>query len=713
MSPEQVRGENADHRSDIFSFGAILHEMLTGQRAFRRPTMAETMTAILKEEPPDILESNSKVPPQLERLVRRCLEKRPERRFHSAHDLGFALEALSTPSSATFASAEIPRTPARWSQREWWLSMVAVACLLGLFASLPLAVSHLRESAIDARPLKFSVLLPQRSRIGGTAVPMALSPDGQRLAFTVTRDGVSSIWLRSLDSLNAQPLAGTEGAYASLFWSPDSRSIGFFTVSRLKKIAISGGPVQTLCDVEEARGGAWNRAGVILFAANSGPLMRIPASGGTPVAVTTLNKALGEETQRWPAFLPDGRHFIYFARTTQPEQTGIYASSLDGMEPKRLLVTSTSAVYAAPGFLLFLQTQANKELGVAPLLAQPFDAAKLDAKGDPTAVGEQVGYNLGLGRAFLAASEQGTLAFYNVSYGANLPIWFDRSGKLIEKLDALGTAGTYFTSALSGNGKRVALDRVNPETGATDIWVVDLASHIPMRLTTHGSYNRFPVWSPDSNRIVFASSRDGAYALYVTDANATGDEQLLFKSDRPIQPTDWSPDGKFVVYEDTGEKTKRDVWLLPLTGEAKPIPLLGSEFNEQNAHFSPDGKWIAYCSDESGTPAIYVQPFPATGAKIRISADGARQPRWRKDGKELFYVSGTTLMAVPINSGAEFQAGSPHAIFEEKILDYFGNVRAGYTVSADGQRFLSLPVVDETGSTPISVAVNWTSEPKK
>ena len=712
MSPEQVRGEKADYRSDIFSFGAILHEMLSGQRAFRRNTMAETMTAILREEPPDLLESNSKVSPQLERIVRRCLEKRPERRFHSAHDLGFALEALSTPSSATFAANEIPKAQGRWSQREIWLSVAAVVCLLGLLAALPLVVSHLRESTNEARALKFSVLLPERTRLGGTSVPMALSPDGRRLAFTVTQDGVTAIWVRSLDSLTAQRLPGTEGAYASLFWSPDSRFIAFFTLTRLKKVGVSGGPVQTLCDTDEPRGGAWNRDDVILFAGNSGPLMRVQASGGAPVAATTLNKARAEETHRWPSFLPDGRHFIYFARGSQTESAGIYAGSLDGMEPRRLLLTNTAAVYA-PGYLLFVQTQANKELGVAQLLAQPFDPAKLETNGEPIPVGEQVGYNLGLARAFVSASQEGTLAFYNVSYGANLPTWFDRTGKLIEKLDALGTTGTYFSCALSGDGKRVALDRINPETGTTDLWLIDLVSHIPLRFTTHGSYNRFPVWSPDSSRIVFVSSRDGAYRLYIKNANATGEEEPLLELDRPSLPVDWSPDGKFIIFENSGEKTKRDLWLLPLTGDAKPIPFLRSEFSEQSARFSPDGKWIAYCSDESGTQEIYVQPFPATGVKKRISIEGGRQPRWRKDGKELFYVSGNTLMAMTINAGAEFEAGTPHAIFEENKLDYFGNVRAGYAVTSDGQRFLTLPVVDETGMTPISVMVNWTGIVKK
>ena len=712
MSPEQVRGEKADHRSDIFSFGAVLHEMLTGRRAFKRETMAETMTAILKEEPEDLSASNPNINPALGKIVARCLEKKPERRFHSAHDLGFALEALSTSSSAAVPPAEIRTTRGRWSRRELWLGVVAIVCLLGLLAASLFAISHLRESTTEARALKFSVLLPERSRMGGTSIPFVVSPDGRRLAFTVTQDGVASIWVRSVDSLTAQPLAGTEGAYASLFWSPDGRFIAFFTINKLKKISVSGGPVQTLCDVEEARGGTWNRDDVILFAGNSGPMMRVPATGGTPVAATTLNKTRGEETHRWPSFLPDGRHFIYFVRGSQTEQTGIYAGSLDAMEPKRLVATNASAVYAAPGFLLFLQTQANKELGVAQLMAQSFDAEKLEIKGEPIPVGEQVGYNLGLGRSFVSASEQGTLALYNVSYGANLPIWFDRNGKVIEKLDALGTTGTYFSCALSGDGKRVALDRVNPETSATDIWLIDLASHIPLRFTARGSYNRFPVWSPDSSRVVFNSSRDGGYGLYVKNANGAGDEELLLKLDRPSVTVDWSPDGKFIVFENSGEKTKRDVWLLPVTGEPKPIPFLQSEFAEQNARFSPDGKWIAYSSDESGTPEIYVQPFPS-GVKKRISTGGGRLPRWRKDGKELFYISGTRMMAMSVNPAAEFEVTTPRVLFEESNLSYQTNNRAGYAVSGDGQRFLINSVVDETGSTPISVIVNWTVGMKK
>ena len=718
MSPEQVRGQETDHRSDIFSFGVILYEMLSGQRAFHGDSAIEVMNAILKEEPLEFSETNVKVNPQLEKIVRRCLEKKPERRFQTASDLGFALEALSTPSDTRLEPAlpalEPRNTDSRLSRRERWLIAAAIACLLGLVAAFPFAVSHLREAPASTRALKFSVLLPEKATIGGNSIPLAISPDGQRLAFIATHEGNQAVWVRSLDSLSAQPLAGTEGAAASIFWSPDGRFIAFFTNGKLKKVNVSGGLTQTICDEAEPRGGAWNRDDVIIFATNSGPLLRVPASGGKPVAVTKLDEAHSDETHRWPCFLPDGRHFIYFARGDQPEHTGIYIGSLDSMEPRRLLEAPTSAVYASPGYLLFVRPQAKRQVDAAMLLAQPFDADNLEVKGEPIPLGDQVAYNLGLGRTGVSASENGTLAFVSAGYGANLPIWFDRNGKQLEKLDALGTAGTYFSFSLSRDKRRAAIDRIDPQTGTSDIWLVDLASRIPSRFTMHPAYDRFPLWSPDSSRIVFASSREGGYNFYIKNANATGNEELLLKLDRFSIPDDWSPDGRFIVYENSGSKTRRDLWLLLLAGDRQPTPFLQSEFNEQHAHFSPDGKWIAYSSDESGTAEVYVQSFPASGGKKRISTNGGIEPRWRQDGKELYYVSGKKLMAAAVNSGVQFEANAPRALFDQGTTTLMGAAyRSSFAVTPDGQRFLIKAVVDETGSAPISVVTNWTTGLRK
>jgi eukaryotic-like serine/threonine-protein kinase len=553
-------------------------------------------------------------------------------------------------------------------------------------------------------------LLPEKATIGGTAIPVALSPDGQRMAFILNHEGTYAVWVRSLDSLDAQPLAGTEGASAFLFWSPDSRFIGFFTTGgKLKKINASGGPAQTLCDAAEPRGGAWNRDDIIIFATNSGPLWRVPASGGEPVAATRLDQARSEENHRWPCFLPDGHHFIYFTRGDQPERTGIYVGSLDQMEPRQLIETPTSAVYASPGYLLFLRPEAKMEVNTATLLAQRFDADKLELRGEPISLAEQVGYNLGLARAGVSASDNGMLAFSSQGYGTNLPIWFDRSGKEIGRLDGLGTAGTYFTLALSPDGKRAALDRIDPQSGTSDIWLVDLASRIPSRFTIHPAYDRFPIWSPDSSNIVFTSSREGSQSFYIKKTNGVGGEELLLKLDKLSIPDDWSADGRFIVYGSTGEKTKRDIWLLPMTGDRQPTPLLQTEFNETHARFSPDGKWIAYTSDESGTDEVYVQSFPVPTSRVRISTGGGGQPRWRHDGKELYYVSGKKIMAVAVDSGAEFVAGAPTELFEQETAR-LTSFRNSYAVSADGQRFLINAVVDATGSAPISVVVNWAAE---
>jgi serine/threonine protein kinase/Tol biopolymer transport system component len=701
MSPEQVRGQSVDHRSDIFSLGVVLYEMLSGKRAFRGDSAIETLNAILKEEPPELSESNSQINPALERVVMHCLEKSPERRFQSARDVAFVLEALSGLSSSRTMTAALPPTamPRNRGRVAW---IVAGACLLGLLAALPFVIAYLRRTPVDERVLKLSVLPPENATVAGAGTGFALSPDGRRLAFVASFEGQSLLWVRSLDSLSTQALPGTEGAGGASppFWSPDSRSIGFFAKGKLKKIDASGAPLQTLCDVPASRGGTWNRNGVIVFAPGvPGPLYRVSAAGGEPSPMTALDQSRFETSHRWPYFLPDGRHFLYLVRSNQ---AGVYVGSLDSKTTKRLLPTAMNVAYAPPGFLLFMRNET--------LMAQPFDADELELSGEPFAVAEGVAYNPGLGRGVFSVSENGVLAYRSGGAQINQPLWFDRGGK---QIGSLGAAGLYFTVGLSPDERRAAVDRSDPQTGTNDIWLFDLSLGIPSRLTTDPANDSNPLWSPDGSRIVFSSSREGVSSLYQKIASGGGNEEVLLKSSEAKVPDDWASDGQFIVYQTLNQKTRWDLWVLPMSGEPQPFPFLQAEFNEQQAQFSPDGKWIAYTSDESGAPEIYAQPFPASGGRWRVSTGGGCQPRWRRDGKELFYIAlDGKLMAVDVKLGATLEARVPKTLFGTRVLSLtdFGT---HYAVTANGQRFLINSTIEETSATPISIVVNWTADLKQ
>jgi serine/threonine protein kinase len=430
MSPEQVRGHEADHRLDIFSFGSILYEMLAGQRAFRRDTMAETMTAILKEEPPELSETNAKISLPLEKIVRRCLEKKPERRFHSTHDLAFAIESLSgtaTSSGQTLTALTALSTRSRITRHLPWI--VAGVLFIALLGALPFVISSLRRAPVETPLTRVSVLPPEKSTLGTVTV----SPDGRRLAFIAT-DATRKrlLWVRPLDSLAAQPLAGTDDAIYP-FWSPDSRFIGFFAGGKLKKIEVTGGSPSTLCNAPNGRGGAWNRDDIIIFAPdNRGGLSRVSAAGGEPSPATTLDSSRQENTHRFPQFLPDGRHFLYFARSVQPENSAIYVSSLDQPKAKRIISTDANVAYAPPGYLLFARE--------GTLMAQVFDAASLALTGVPFGVAEQVGHFRSNNEAYFSVSETGILVYQSGDAGKTQLVWFDRSGK---QLGALGPPGDY------------------------------------------------------------------------------------------------------------------------------------------------------------------------------------------------------------------------------------------------------------------------------
>jgi len=716
MSPEHVQGHEVDHRADIFALGLILYEMLAGRPAFEEESAVALMCAILRDEPPELAESNDKIPPQLERLVRRCLEKQPEQRFHSAHDLGLALEVLSTSSGSRLETqlGSLPiasntqgeaRRPMLNRERLIWIAVTALLVL----AALPFVVAYFRRPTGVNTAVRSFILPPEKSTfnfVGLNAGPITLSPDGRRLAFVASAsEGRDLLWVRSLDAQEAHSLDGTEGAF-NPFWSADSRSLGFFADGKLKKIDAEGGPPITLCDAAMGRGGTWNRDGVIVFAPNnSGVLQMVSASGGQTTAITRLNEERKELSHRWPSFLPDGRHFLYLGRgssLSENETAAIYIASLDS-QTNKLLLPANSNVAFAQGYLLYLRDGA--------LLAQPFDLRGMETTGDGFPIAERVQYIPVLGRGIFSVSENGVLAYQTGSATDNLQLtWFDRSGKRLSVLDDLAPNAS---PKLSPDGKRLAVVIIDPQTGRPDIWLYELARGTKTRFTFDPAGERDPIWSPDGTRIVFTSNRRGHFDLYQKAASGAGSEELLLESNLDKTPTSFSPDGQFLLYSALDPMTKADMWVLPLGGDKKPFPFLKTQFTESFGQFSPNGRWIAYRSDESRGGEIYVAPFPGPGGQRQISTAGGRQPRWRGNGKELFYLApDDKMMAAEVNGAGPttLQVGSVRPLFEVRQAVTGGFV---YDVTGDGQRFLINAALEQKASSPITLVQNWSAATKR
>ena len=704
MSPEQLKGLDVDPRSDIFSLGAVLYEMLAGQGPFYRESVAETMSAILKEDPPDLSRANKTVSQDFERLINHCLEKNPEARFHSARDLAFALDAIPTSGSTVAISADTApmsvHTPSRVTLLQIILGSIAVIAVIAAVALVvAFVLPYFRRTPTEAHTVRFFINPPEKASFG----PFAISPDGLHLAFVASdATGKASLWVRPLDSPIAQPLSGTEDAIYP-FWSPDSRFIGFFAGGKLKKIELSGGTVQTLCNATIPRGGSWSSSGVIVFGPSPNePLYQVSETGGPASPLTKLEPSRQEASHRWPFFLPDGRHFLYSV-LGGPQSQGIYVTTLDGKDTRRLLnIASSIAMYAAPGYLLFRHE--------ATLMGQVFDLNKLQLSGDAFPVAEQVGFDLSTFQTYFSVSQTGILVYSAATGGKTQLTWMDRSGK---ELGLVGPPANYIRPSLSPDGKRLAVDGSDSQ-GNRDVWLIDLASGNSTRFTFDPAQDLFPVWSPDGSRIVFGSDREGPRNLFQRSAKGAGKEELLLKSDFNAYPVDWSHDGRYIAYVINDPKTKIDVWVLPVSGNQKPFPFANTEASERGARFSPDGKWLAYVSDESGVPQIYVETFPSSGGKWQVSTSGGYHIAWRQDGKELFYVAADRkMMAVDIKGeGANFEAGPPKPLFELRVPTFTGS-QAQFAVTPDGQKFLIANTHGENKSEPITVALNWTADLKQ
>src|SRR5262245_24483156 len=700
MSPEQVRGRAADHRSDIFSLGAILYEMLCGNRAFRRESGVETMNAILKEDPPELSQTNHNVAPALQRVVDHCLEKNPEERFQSARDLAFALEALSGSTSVSTQTVIAPAGAPRWIRTHavtaWVVGIVAI-----LVAAIVVVLSYFRRpTTTEIQATRFYISAPESTSFSGASD--FISPDGRRIVFTaVNKDGKRQLWIRSLDILEAQVLPGTEDGVQA-FWSPDSRFIGFFSGPKLKKIEVSGGPAITLADAVSNHGGAWSRDGMIIFGPSpGGPLYRMSSAGGPATPVTALDTSRNETIHQWPHFLPDGRHFLYLARSALREKSAIYVASVDSKESKLLISADSTPEYSVPGYVLFLRERT--------LMAQPFDAAKLQLTGEPFPIAEQVGYNPGNGRAFFSVSDNGVLVYRTRVFSDTQMGWFDRSGKAIGQV---GTQGQISGLALAPDDKRVAATRADSQAGGNDLWLIEQQRET--RFTFDPANDQSPVWSPDGSKIAFNSSRSGAFDIYLKSSSGAGNEELLLQSNNTKGPNDWSMDGRFILYSELDAKTSVDLWVLPLFGDRKPFVFLQTPFAEGGGRFSPNGRWIAYSSNESGTNQVYVRPFPPAGGQWMVSTNGGSQPRWRSDGKELFYIAADRkLMAVDVKEDSgTLILGSPKPLFETRTIAQLPGSSL-YDVTGDGQRFLIITPVEETSPSPFTVVLNWTAGLKR
>jgi len=704
MAPEQLEGLEADARTDIFAFGTVLYEMATGRRAFEAKTKTSLIAAIVDRDPPPISSIQPLTPPAFERVVKTCLAKDPDDRWQSARDVANELRWIQ---QGAAVAAPIVR---RRKSSEWIAWAVALAALIATGA---LAVLYHRATAEPPQSVQSAILPPEKTAFAfrGPTGGFALSPDGRRIALIVSAEGKTMLWLRPLNALSAQPLLGTEGA-AFPFWSPDGRFIAFFANSKLKKIDVSGGPPQVLCDVgSQPRGGTWSKDGIILFAANTrDPISKVAASGGTPSPVTQLAKS--DFSHRFPSFLPDGRHFLYVAQTfggnassgSPSSRNIVCVGSLERSERRSLFPSNGAAVYSPPGYVVFPRERT--------LYAQRFDAGKLRPEGEAFSIADSVQTFPGTLTAMFSLSNTGVLAYERSENITGLQlVWMDRNGKEIE---ALTPPGDYNHPSLSHDGKRIAYEQQDPGAGA-DIWVLDLARRVPTRLTFEPEDETNPIWSPDDSKIAYgALQTSGSVTFAVLEKASTGTAaaEVLWSTNGIVFPSQWPFEGTILHWSiEPKSQNSFDIGQLSLQNRTS-IPLIASRFDDVAPKLSADGRWLAYAANVSGAMEIYIEPYPPSGAKWQVSNGGGSMPRWRRDGKELFFrANDDRLMSVTINATAHgLEISTPSPLFQTHMRQALG---FQYDVSADGKKFLMNVAKGGDDRTTVTLVTNWAAELKR
>ena len=686
MAPEQLEGKETDARTDIFAYGAVVYEMVTGRRAFAGQSQASVIAAILEHEPPPISSLQPMAPPALDRAIKKCLAKDPEARWQTVRDLRDELKWITEGSS----QVGVPLTVA--ARRKWGTLLSGAVIVVLSLALLSLATVRFRGRSTEVARVVFSVTRPTTHLSLG--VTPELAPDGKRLMFPgPTGDGRTLLWICTLDSLTARPLAGTENeGYPGAFWSPDGQSVGFFADGKLKRIDLSGGPAHALADAPDPWGGTWSREGIIVFTPRVGPLFRVSASDGPLTPLLELDRSRQERSHSWPHFLPDARHFLYAVRSADAAKEGVYLASLDGKESRLLIREAERAVYTAPGYLLFVRG--------GTLVAQSFDVTSMQLTGEPSPVPGPDGEVITTMPGLFSVSPSGVLAYIRTRQRTSQLHWYDRQGRVLE---TLGDPAPYISVVLSPDEKRVAVDRADGY-----IWVLERATGIATRLS-HNRAAGDPIWSPDGRQLVFAVFKDGGVSGELAELYrkiiAGGDEELLFESGESKYPQSWLNDGTILFINQQSA-----LYRLPASGDGEPELLRQIAFQTDEFRLSPDERWIAYNSVESGRWEVYVASFPSFGGKQRVSSGGGCQAHWRKDGKELFYLDlKGQLMAVDVTMGPSFVAGAARPLFQTPIP--VNPLIDQYAVTGDGRRFILGTRLGE--EEPITVMLNWTAGLKR